>query len=91
MSSPINFPDSDDVEMQDQTNGEQSMPGAPTPQTLFLPGTPSTNAGTPARQSGLTTPGIMARRALGMSTPRSTKRTPLFQGKTHRKTTFVCC
>jgi DNA replication licensing factor MCM4 len=78
MSSPIAFPDSDDVAMQEQTNAEQSVPDAPGAQSLFLPGTPSTAMGTPARPPQ--TPGIMARRALGMSTPRSIQRTPLFQG-----------
>ncbi|KAF8814423.1 cell division control protein 54 [Phlegmacium glaucopus] len=84
MSSPpaLDFPSSDiDVEMNDGTAVEQSMPDAPPPgNPLFLAATPSV-AGTPARQRYPNAPdstplrGITARRALGMQTP---KRTPLF-------------
>ena len=78
MSSPVNFPDSDD-EMQEREPAEQLMPNAPPRQPLFDPGTPSTTRGTPRKSAVPSTPGIMARRALGMSTP---KRTPLFEGTT---------
>ncbi|KAJ7507506.1 cell division control protein 54 [Mycena galericulata] len=81
MSSPpaLDFPTSDDIDMGD---GEgQTMPDAPPANPLFLAGTPSV-AGTPARPWASdgdvqATPiqGLMARRAVGMSTP---KRTPLF-------------
>ena len=85
MSSPpaLDFPSSDieDVEMNDVAVAEQSMPNAPSPgNPLFLPATPSA-AGTPARQRHSNAPdstplrGVIARRALGMQTP---KRTPLF-------------
>ena len=86
MSSPpaLDFPSSDmpveDVDMNDGAAAEQSMPDAP---PLFLPATPSA-AGTPARQQYSNAPdstplrGVMARRALGMQTP---KRTPLFMRK----------
>ena len=67
--------------MNDGAAAEQSMPDAPPPgNPLFLPATPSA-AGTPARQRYSNAPdstplrGVMARRALGMQTP---KRTPLF-------------
>ena len=84
MSSPpaLDFPSSemDDVEMNDGA-AEQSMPDVPPPgNPLFLPATPSA-AGTPARQRYSNAPdstplrGVIARRALGMQTP---KRTPLF-------------
>jgi len=79
MSSPINFPDSD-VDMQEQESAEQSMLDAPPRQPLFDPATPSTK-GTPRKSVVPSTPGIMARRALGMSTPKSAPRTPLFEGK----------
>lgn len=79
MSSPINFPDSD-VDMQEHDSAEQSMPNAPPVQPLFDPGTPSTTRGTPRKNAVPSTPGIMARRALGMSTPKSAPRTPLFDG-----------
>jgi DNA replication licensing factor MCM4 len=94
MSSPpaLDFPSSDmeDVAMNDGTAAEQSMPDAPPPggNLLFLPATPSA-AGTPARQRYSNAPdstplrGVMARRALGMETP---KRTPLFMRK---KTTIT--
>lgn len=80
MSSPINFPDSD-VDMQEEESAEQSMPNAPRREPLFDPGTPSTVEGTPRKGAVPSTPGIMARRALGMSTPKSASRTPLFEGK----------
>ena len=91
MSSPpaLDFPSSDldDVDMNDGTAAEQSMPDAPPPgNLLFLPATPSA-AGTPARQRYSDAPdgsplrGVMARRALGMQTP---KRTPLFMCKNTR-------
>lgn len=70
MSSPpaIDYP-SDDIEMADEsTGGEQSMSNAPPVEPLFLAGTPQ---GTPMR----TPASAVARRALGMTTP---KRTPLF-------------
>ena len=74
--------------MNDGTAADQSMPDAPPPgNTLFLQATPSA-AGTPARHQYSDAPdntplrGIMARRALGMQTP---KRTPLFMRK---KTTY---
>ncbi|KAF9489512.1 MCM-domain-containing protein [Pleurotus eryngii] len=76
MSSPpaLDFPssDMDDVQMGDAQQGQGAAP-APA-EGLFLPGTPSTSMGTPTR-----TPmsGFAARRALGMTTPKS-KRTPLF-------------
>jgi DNA replication licensing factor MCM4 len=88
MSSPppIDFPSDDidadgDVDMDHANNGEtqeQSMINAPPQQSLFLPGTPSTPA---SRRGGGGTPmgSAVARRALGMSTPKS-KRTPLFLG-----------
>lgn len=79
MSSPINFPDSD-VDMQEEESAEQSMLDAPRRQPLFDPATPSTTRGTPRKSAVPSTPGIMARRALGMSTPKSTPRTPLFEG-----------
>jgi hypothetical protein len=86
MSSPpaLDFPSSDlgDVDMDDGTNAEQSMPEAPPANRLFLAGTPSTTAGTPSRQQyqipSSPLRGATARRALGMSTP---KRTPLFMGE----------
>jgi DNA replication licensing factor MCM4 len=78
MSSPpaLDFPSSDlDVPMEDGT-AEESMPNAPPAQPLFFAGTPSVAAtsvaGTPRRD------GVVARRALGMTTP---KRTPLFNGE----------
>ena len=77
MSSPINFPDSD-VDMQEEESAEQSMPNAPRRQPLFDPATPG---GTPRKSTVPSTPGIMARRALGRSTPKSAPRTPLFEGK----------
>ena len=91
MSSPpaLDFPSSemDDAEMNDGTAAEQSMPGVPPPgNPLFLPATPSA-AGTPVRQRHPNAPdstplrGVMARRALGMQTP---KRTPLFMCKNTR-------
>lgn len=79
MSSPVNFPDSD-VDMQEEESAEQSMPGAPRRQPLFDPATPSTTRGTPRQNVVPSTPGIMARRALGVSTPKSAPRTPLFEG-----------
>ena len=84
MSSPpaIDYPSDDaDVDMGDGTNGEQSMPNAPPVQPLFFPGTPTT----PASRRGQSMNAMpsspigsaVARRALGMTTP---KRTPLFEG-----------
>ncbi|KAI0312709.1 MCM-domain-containing protein [Amylostereum chailletii] len=79
-SSPLHIPSSDiDAEMEDVTQpqtpgaGGQSMSQAPPQQRLFLQGTPSVS-GTPSR-----TPlgSAVARRAMGMSTPRR-KGTPLF-------------
>ena len=76
MSSPprdIPTSDLDDVEMQlDEGSVEQSMPGAPAAGPLFLEGTPSI-AGTPRHNS-------VARRAMGLSTPRRQK-IPLFARK----------
>ncbi|KAI0696530.1 MCM2/3/5 family-domain-containing protein [Cytidiella melzeri] len=78
MSSPLNFPSSDspDAEMQD----DQTLPTVRRPQPLFLASTPSAK-GTPSRRDDVgsspsATPGLMARRAVGLSTPR--RRTPLF-------------
>lgn len=81
MSSPppLDFPSSElgDVPMEDGTQGEQSFPEVP----LFL-GSP---AETPSRPQRANIPentplrGVMARRALGFSTPKSA-RTPLFAG-----------
>ncbi|EJF61824.1 MCM-domain-containing protein [Dichomitus squalens LYAD-421 SS1] len=71
-SPPRDIPSSDleDVEMQvDGDSVEQSMPNAPPRGPLFLEGTPSA-AGTPQHST-------VARRALGMSTPRR-QQTPLF-------------
>lgn len=79
MSSPIYFPDSD-VDMQEEESAEQSMPDAPRRVPLFDPATPSTTRGTPRKSAVPSTPGIMARRALGVSTPKSASRTPLFEG-----------
>ncbi|KAI0753308.1 MCM-domain-containing protein [Daedaleopsis nitida] len=69
-SPPRDIPTSDleDVEMDD-TLVDPSMPNAPPRGPLFLEGTPSA-AGTPTHNA-------IARRALGMSTPRR-KQTPLF-------------
>ncbi|KAL0570649.1 MCM DNA helicase complex subunit [Marasmius crinis-equi] len=81
MSSPprLEFPSSDDVQMQEeeenQTNGGQA------PEPLFLAGTPSTSAGTPSRSrrgdpmTSSPLRSVTARRAMGLSTP---KRAPLF-------------
>ncbi|KAH7883060.1 MCM-domain-containing protein [Phlebopus sp. FC_14] len=90
MSSPprVDFPasDIDDIEMDGPPHDEsveQSMSMAPPPQRLFLESTPSA-AGTPARQryanaeAGTPLSGIIARRALGLTTPRGPPRTPLF-------------
>src|SRR6266550_4774078 len=82
MSSPppLDFPSSD-VQMEDSTQPEQSMPEAPPPLPLFL-GSP---AETPSRPQRTNIPqssplrGVMARRALGLNTPKSA-RTPLFAG-----------
>ena len=97
MSSPpaIDFPSSevDDVQMGDGTSAEQSMPEAPPVGVpLFLAGTPSA-AGTPARQRYQNGPestplrGVIARRALGMDTP---KRTPLF-ARENTASSFLPC
>ena len=73
----------EDVDMNDGVAAEQSMPDAHPLAPLFLPATPSA-AGTPARQQHSNGPdstplrGVMARRALGMQTP---KHTPLFMRK----------
>ncbi|KAJ7068042.1 cell division control protein 54 [Mycena amicta] len=82
MSSPprVDFPTSDaDVEMQDgESIPAETFPDAPPRNPLFFPGTPSV-AGTPARPRGSDTgtpmQGLIARRAVGLATP---KRTPLF-------------
>ena len=86
MSSPLRFPSSDppDAEMQD----EQNVRNTPPPQQpLFLAGTPSAQ-GTPSRRRGDggssvagSSPGegFMARRAVGLTTPR--RKTPLFARK----------
>lgn len=83
MSSQDPLPsDFDDVEMQDGV--EQSIPNAPPPQPLFFASTPSA-AGSPARLYQGTPGGmssIMARRAIGMSTPKR-QRTPLFARAYH--------
>ncbi|KAG2001560.1 cell division control protein 54 [Coprinopsis cinerea AmutBmut pab1-1] len=77
MSSPppIDFPTSElDAEMEDGTAGP-AAPSSPA-NPLFLPGTPSA-AGTPARQRASAAPNStplrvfsVARRALGMATPK---------------------
>ncbi|KAG5735126.1 DNA replication licensing factor mcm4 [Termitomyces sp. T112] len=78
MSSPpaLDFPTSDnDIEMGDDSASNVLQQGP-----LFLAGTPSVT-GTPVRRSGSNAPGssplrgMMARRALGLNTP---KKTPLF-------------
>jgi DNA replication licensing factor MCM4 len=87
MSSPpaLDFPSSDDIDMENGTGSasiEPSMSGAPRPQALplFFPGD-SFNGRTPVRQRASNAPdstplrGIMARRAVGMATP---KGTPIF-------------
>jgi DNA replication licensing factor MCM4 len=89
MSSPpaVDFPSDDindgdgDVHMDDVDGGvEQSMANAPPPEPLFLagaasPATPASNRSN--RNSPYRTPlaSAVARRALGMTTP---KKTPLF-------------
>ncbi|KAA1471935.1 MCM-domain-containing protein [Dentipellis sp. KUC8613] len=81
-SPPVDYASSDvgDAEMQDETGG-QSMSQAPQQQPLFFPQTPSA-AGTPRRPRGsddlVSSPlaSAVARRAVGMSTPRRTPRTP---------------
>lgn len=85
MSSPppLDFPSSElrDVQMEDGTHGEQSFPEAPPPVPLFL-GSPAETPSRPQRDNlPENTPlrGVMARRALGFSTPKSA-RTPLFAG-----------
>ncbi|KAL1721505.1 MCM2/3/5 family-domain-containing protein [Schizophyllum commune] len=88
-SSPLHMPSSpapipDDVDMNDGTI-EQTFPDAPNAESLFLPGTPSA-AGTPARSRASRAPdtspsrNVVARRAMGMNTPRRTPQTPLFEG-----------
>ena len=74
MSSPPSIDYlSDDIEMADeQAGGEQSMSNAPPIDPLFLAATPQ---GTPMRTPASS---AVARRALGMTTP---KRTPLFNGE----------
>lgn len=81
MSSPLKFPSSDtpDADMDD----EQTLPAVQkTP--LFLASTPSAK-GTPSRRDDLSgspaaaMSGIMAKRAVGMSTPK--RKTPLFARK----------
>ncbi|KAJ8487967.1 hypothetical protein ONZ51_g3874 [Trametes cubensis] len=70
-SPPRDIPTSDleDVDMQDShPHIEQSMPDAPPRAPLFLEGTPSVS-GTPRHNA-------VARRAVGLSTPR--RQTPLF-------------
>ncbi|KIK52093.1 hypothetical protein GYMLUDRAFT_374166 [Collybiopsis luxurians FD-317 M1] len=83
MSSPpaLDFPSSD-ADMNEE--GEQGTTAANNPNNnpLFLAGTPSTNAGTPARPRGNQSVAgssplrnVTARRAVGLSTP---KQRPLF-------------
>jgi hypothetical protein len=78
MSSPpaIDYPSDDvDVDMENedsQDQQEQSMMNAPPPDPLFLAGTPVT---TPRRAPSTPMGSAVARRALGMATP---KRTSLF-------------
>ncbi|KAF7313598.1 DNA helicase [Mycena chlorophos] len=82
MSSPPR-PD-DDVEMEET---EETFPDAPARSPLFFPGTPSA-AGTPARPHGSdATPmtGLMARRAVGLNTP---KRTPGFNARSSSPLAF---
>ncbi|KAM6501317.1 cell division control protein 54 [Amanita muscaria] len=83
MSSPprLDFPSSDfgDVQMEDNTQVEQSVPEAPAPMPLFL-NSPTETPSRPRRAGApenTPTHGIMARRALGLSTPKMQK-TPLF-------------
>ncbi|KAJ3477536.1 hypothetical protein NLI96_g10401 [Meripilus lineatus] len=77
MSSPLNFPSSDipDAEMEDATEATHNAPAAAN-SPLFLPSTPSA-VGTPRPHdlsSDPATPSalanVMARRAIGLSTPR---------------------
>ena len=86
MSSPLKFPSSDPATDQDMDGGNttsESLPNAPPRQPLFFAGTPSA-AGTPSRRRDVSAApsspsamsGIMARRAVGMSTPR--RKQPLF-------------
>ncbi|KAL1661038.1 MCM2/3/5 family-domain-containing protein [Schizophyllum commune] len=88
-SSPLHMPSSpapvpDDVDMGDGTV-EETFPDAPNAESLFLPGTPSA-AGTPSRSRASRAPdtspsrNVVARRAMGMNTPRRTPQTPLFEG-----------
>ncbi|KAK0469030.1 cell division control protein 54 [Desarmillaria tabescens] len=82
MSSPpeINLP-SDDVDMEDATVPQPSSDANPNP--LFFKGSTPSAAGTPVSRRRQNAPdstpmtGIIARRAVGMATP---KRTPLFAG-----------
>lgn len=83
MSSPpaLDFPSSDADMNEDGDQGAAPTNNLP----LFLAGTPSTNAGTPARTRGSqsiagSSPlrNITARRAVGLSTP---KQRPLFARK----------
>ncbi|KZT64472.1 MCM-domain-containing protein [Daedalea quercina L-15889] len=89
MSPPQDFWTSEDVDMQDETQAEQPASDAPTAQPLFLASTPSA-AGTPARQQKIATPGsrasVVARRAVGLSTPRG--KTPLFAGSSSSPMAF---
>ncbi|KAL0066863.1 MCM DNA helicase complex subunit [Marasmius tenuissimus] len=81
MSSPpaLDFPSSDDVQMQEDEENQNNTGQAQQP--LFLLGTPSTVAGTPSRsrrgEPTASSPlrSVAARRAVGLSTP---KRAPLF-------------
>ncbi|KAF8624729.1 hypothetical protein AX17_007060 [Amanita inopinata Kibby_2008] len=83
MSSPplLDFPSSElgDIQMDDNTIGEQSMPEAPPPVPLFLASPASTPARPRRNDAPDSTPlrGVMARRALGLTTPMRPK-TPLF-------------
>ncbi|KAH9968055.1 MCM2/3/5 family-domain-containing protein [Russula dissimulans] len=79
-SSPLPIPSSDDdvaMAIDDElpqtpaAHGGQSMSQAPRADPLFLAGTPSTQASTPLR-------GVVARRAVGMSSTPRRNRPPLF-------------
>ena len=89
MSSPLKFPISDPAEQEEENAGATTPTATPTQEPLFLPGTPSTVMATPTRprhrdvsaapSSPSAMSGIMAKRAVGLSTPR--RKQPLFARK----------